>query len=109
MPLNVGSTGLSSENVYGCIVSTSTFTVENATKDGSNTCVVSAGTGAFAGTVPFGKTALLGSSPVGLSAAAEADVIVANSTTLSVKFYVAGSTATSATVYGYGNIQAVPY
>ena len=109
MPLNVGSTGLSSENVYGCIVSTSTFTVENATKDGSNTCVTSPGVGAFAGTVPFGQTSSSGSSPVGLSVVAEADVIVANSTTLTVKFYVAGSTATSATVYGYGNIQAVPY
>ena len=106
MPLNVGSTGLSSENVYGCIVSSSTFTVENATKDGSNTCVESPGTGGFAGTVPFGQTSSSGSSPVGLSVVAEADVIVANSTTLTVRFYVAGSTATSATVYGYGTIQA---
>jgi site-specific DNA recombinase len=39
----------------------------------------------------------------------KADVIVANNTTLAVKFEVAGSTATSATVYGYGTIQAAPY
>lgn len=109
MPLNVGSTGLSSENVYGCIVSSSTFTVEDATKDGSNTCVESPGTGSFAGTVPFGQTSSSGSSPVGLSVVGEADVIVANSTTLTVRFYVAGSTTTSATVYGYGTIQAAPY
>jgi hypothetical protein len=110
MPLNVGSAGLSGENVYGCIVSSSTFTLEDATKDGSNTCVVLPMTGGgIAGTVPFGQTASSGSSPVGLSVVAEADVIVANSTTLAVKFEVAGSTATSATVYGYGTIQAAPY
>jgi hypothetical protein len=110
MPVNVGSAGLSGENVYGCIVSLSTFTIEDATKDGSNTCVVlPVSGGGVAGTVPFGQTSSSGSSPVGLSVAAEADVIVANSTTLAVKFEVAGSTATSATVYGYGNVQAVPY
>jgi hypothetical protein len=110
MPLNVGSTGLSGENVYGCIDSLSTFTVEDATKDGSNTCVVlPVSGGGIAGTVPFGQASSSGSSPVGLSVAAEADLIVANGTTLAVKFEVAGSTATSATVYGYGTLQAAPF
>ena len=109
MPLNVGSAGLSGENVYGCIVSSSTFTLEDATKDGSNTCVTLPASGGIAGTVPFGQTPSSGSTPVDLSVVAEADVIVANNTTLAVKFEVAGSTATSATVYGYGTIQAAPY
>jgi hypothetical protein len=65
--------------------------------------------GGIAGTVPFGQTPSSGSTPVDLSVVAEADVIVANNTTLAVKFEVAGSTATSATVYGYGTIQAAPY
>lgn len=108
MPLNVGSAGLSGEDVYGCIVSSSTFTVEDATKDGSATCATSL-TNSFAGTVPFGQASSSGSSPLGLSVAAEADLIVANTTMLTVKFEVAGSTATSATVYGYGTIQATPY
>jgi hypothetical protein len=77
MPLNVGSTGLGGENVYGCIFSTSTFTIRDATKNGSVTCVLSPAT-SFAGTMPFGEVSSSGSSPVGLSTAAEADLIVAN-------------------------------
>jgi hypothetical protein len=44
-----------------------------------------------------------------LSSVATALVLVANNTTLSVSFYVAGSTTTSATVYGYGSMVAEPY
>jgi len=108
MPLNVGGSGLNSEYVYGCISSASSFTTEDATKNGSSTCVTTL-TNSFAGTVPFGEGPSTTAPTVGLSTAASAHLVVASNTQLSVKFEVAGSTATSATVYGYGGITATPY
>jgi hypothetical protein len=105
MPIALGAAG-SSENVYGCITSASTFTLQDATKkDGSNNCVT-AKTNSFAGGPPFGNNAL--ANP-GLTQLIKATMTVANSTTFTASCFVAGSTTTSLTVIGYCHVRAVPY
>jgi hypothetical protein len=102
-PLSV--VGAASESVYGCFSSASTFTLEDYTSANASTCTTAL-TNSVAGTTNFG----LVSGAIGsLGSVATAHVLVANNTTLSVAFYVAGSTTTSATVYGYGSIVAEPY
>ncbi len=102
-PLSV--VGAATESVYGCFSSASTFTLEDNTSANASTCTTAL-TNSIAGTTNFGFV----SGAIGaLSSVATAHVLVANNATLSVSFYVAGSTTTSQTVYGYGSMVAEPY
>jgi hypothetical protein len=107
MPLSIG-TGLASENIYGCITSASTFTKQDATTDGSSNCVTTK-TNSFAGGPAFGEQSASGLAQYGLTQMIKATLIVANSTTLTVSGFIAGSTTTSVTIYGFLHISAVPY
>jgi hypothetical protein len=108
MPLSVAS-GFASENVYGCITSSSTFTAQDSMTGGTTGNCATVKSGSFAGTVPFGEQSSSGLSQYGPSQSAKATLIVANSTTFTASCWAAASTTTSVSVSGYCHISAVPY
>jgi len=102
------ATGLASENVYSCITSASTFTLQDGTTNGASNCVT-AKTNSFAGAPAYGEQSAAGLAQYGLNQKIIATVTVANSTTFTASCFVAGSTITSVTVSGYCHASAVPF
>jgi hypothetical protein len=104
MPLNQ-PVGGGAEYVYGCIASASTFTLQDATTDGASNCVTTL-TNSFAGGPGFSSGAAGTYGPTQLI---KATMVVNSGTTFTAQCWVAGSTTTSLTVYGYCHAIAAPY
>lgn len=94
-----------SGGIYGCVSSASTYTVNEGTTDGPNTCLTTQAN-SFAGSPTFGAST---GSNLGLAQDITASVLVANSTTFNTKCWAAGGGSTSTTVYGYCRVEAFQY
>jgi hypothetical protein len=95
---------LISENVYGCIISSSTFTTESQTTNAGATVCQGSPSGAIAGAPVFGLSSTAYSAATNYEAPLNSHIMwsgqVANATTFAATCKVAGSSTSSITVFG---------
>ena len=96
--------GLASEYVYGCIVSSTSFTIVDAS-DGGQGCVTSH-TNTVTGMRPFGEQSASTLSQYGLTGVAIAHVTVPSNGTYTFDCKVAASTSSAVSTYGYCSAKA---